>query len=53
MEFLPFNMEDFERWKLSVPIIKVCDMDENMKNQALEHIISGIEKCSGSYGVDI
>eukprot|EP00356_Strombidium_inclinatum_P010064 CAMPEP_0170493290 /NCGR_PEP_ID=MMETSP0208-20121228/13661_1 /TAXON_ID=197538 /ORGANISM="Strombidium inclinatum, Strain S3" /LENGTH=53 /DNA_ID=CAMNT_0010769195 /DNA_START=26 /DNA_END=187 /DNA_ORIENTATION=+ len=53
MELPPFNLEDFNKWKQSQAIIKECDMEDTMKIEAKEHVMSGIEKCSGQEGVDI
>ena len=53
MELPPFDLEFFNKWKQSVAIVKECDMDDTMKTEAKEHVMSGIEKFSGSEGLDL
>ena len=53
MELPPFNLEDFNKWKQSQSIVKECDMEDEMKIESKEHIMSGIEKCSGGDGLDV
>ncbi len=53
MELPPFNLEDFTKWKTNQAIIKDTDMDELIKVEAKEFVISGIEKASGQFGVNI
>ena len=52
MELPPFDLGDFTKWKQGQAIVKECDMDDEMKTEAKEHIVSGIEKNSGVDGVD-
>ena len=53
MELPPFNRADFESWKDKNFIIKECDMDTNMKKEAAEHILNGIEKMTVSGEIDV
>ena len=52
MELPPFDLEVFTKWKQSQSIVKSCDMEEEMKIDAKEHVSSGIEKFSSAEGVD-
>ena len=52
IELPPLNIDDFNRFKVVTAIIKECDMDETTTAEAKEHIITGIEKCTGSEGLD-
>ena len=47
MELPPFNLDDFTKWKTGQAIIKDTDMDDVIKVEAKEFVISGIEKASG------
>ena len=44
MELPPFNKDDFDKYRDKNYIVKECDMDENMKKEASEHVATGIEK---------
>ena len=52
IELPPLNIDDFNRFKVVTAIIKECDMDESTTAEAKEHIITGIEKCTGADGLD-
>ena len=52
MELPAFNFEDFNKWKSGVAHVKDCDMDDEMKNDAREHVATGVEKCQSAEGVD-
>ena len=53
MELPPLNVDDFNKWKQSQAIVKECDMEDTMQTEAKDHVMSGIEKCSGADGVDV
>ena len=53
MNLPPLDLDDFTKWKQSQAIILESDMDDDMKMEAKDHIMSGIEKCSGGEGVDV
>ena len=52
MEPPPFKEENDKDYKNKEVIVKYCDMEEEMKLEAIEHIISGIEKCLGKDGIE-
>ena len=53
MDLPPLNIADFNRYRTSgTVVIKETDMEEEMKNDAKEHVTSGIDRCSGAEGVD-
>ena len=50
MESPPLDPEEFIKWKqakIRQPIIKECDMNNEMREESQEMIISGIDKCTG------
>jgi len=64
MELPPINLEDFTKWKTGMAIVKVIylnclislqetDMDDMIKGEAKDFVISGIEKASGQFGINI
>ena len=53
MELPPFDLADFNKWKASQAVVKECDMEETMRNEAKEHITGGIDKFVTSDGVDL
>ena len=53
MELPPFNRDEFEKYKEKNYIIKECDMDQNMRKEATEHVQTGIEKNTSGDGIDV
>ena len=52
MELPPLDIDAFNKWKGGQAVIKDCDMEEEMKNEAKEHVATGIERSAGAEGVD-
>ena len=52
MEPPPFKEESEKDCKNKEVIVKYCDMEEEMKIEAIEHIIQGIDKCLGDDGIE-
>ncbi len=44
MELPPINMEDFTKWSLGSSVVSYCDMETEMKTEAMDYISTGIEK---------
>ena len=53
MELPPLNMDDFNRWKTNIPVIKETDMEEAMQAEAKDHITAGVEKFMTTEGCDL
>jgi dynein light chain 4 len=53
MEVLPFNLDDFTKWKQGQAIVRETDMDDTIRQEAKDFVISGIEKASGQFGINI
>ena len=47
MELPPINMEDFTKWSLGSSVVSYCDMEAEMKTEAMDYISTGIEKSQG------
>ena len=52
MDLPPLDIDTFTKWKGGQAVIKDCDMDEEMKNDAKEHVATGIERSVSADGVD-
>ena len=44
MELPAINMDDFTKWSLGSSVVSYCDMDTEMKTEAVDYISTGIEK---------
>ena len=63
IELPPLNLDDFKKWKNQTAIVKVrartelssqeTDMDEIVKIEAKDAVVTGIEKASGAHGINI
>ena len=47
MELPPINMDDFTKWSLGSYVVSYCDMEVEMKTEAVDYISTGIEKSQG------
>ena len=52
-ELPPFDQGEFDKFRQGKQIVKESDMEPTMLSEAKDHIVSGIEKNSGSEGIDI
>ena len=52
MDLPPLDIDVFTKWKGGQAVIKDCDMEEEMKNDAKEHVATGIERSVSGDGVD-
>ena len=52
MDLPPLDIDVFTKWKGGQAVIKDCDMEEEMKNDAKEHVATGIERSMSADGVD-
>ena len=53
MEMPEIDMADFDKWRVSKAIIIETDMDELVQTEAKDCVTTGIEKASGSQGLNI
>ena len=56
MDLPPLDNEEFSKWKesnLNRPIVKMCDMQTDMREEVQELLVSAMERCTGSEGTDI
>ena len=53
MELPEINMDDFDKWKVTKAIIVETDMEEQVQIEAKDCVATGIEKASGSQGLNI
>ncbi|CAI2385145.1 unnamed protein product [Moneuplotes crassus] len=53
MDMPEVNIEHFQKWKLSKAIIIETDMSEQVQMEAKECVTTGIDKASGSKGLNI
>lgn len=44
MELPPINMEDFTKWTLGASVVAWTDMEDEMRQEAIDNISTGIEK---------
>ena len=52
MDLPPLDIDVFTKWKGGQAVIKDCDMEEEVKNDAKEHVATGIERNIGADGID-
>ena len=53
MEEPPLDIESFKKWKTALTIVKESDMEDKMREQAVEIIKSGVEMFLISDDLDI
>ena len=52
MDLPPLDIDTFNKWKGGQAVVRDCDMEEEMRNDAKEHVATGIERSVSAEGVD-